>query len=96
MKINKYFNAVLSAVFVMGLGLCVASCSDDDKNNSENPGGGDDNKTETELEQEALGWTLITQLTDALAEGVFRPGRHRRIRAEVQDIRQSVSAGEVH
>ena len=61
---NKYFYMLLSAVFVMGLGLCVASCSDDDKNNSENPGGGDDNKTETELEQEALGWTLITQLTD--------------------------------
>ena len=64
MKIKKYFNLVLSAVFVMGLGLCVASCSDDDKNNSENPGGGDDNKTEAELEQEELGWTLITQLTD--------------------------------
>ena len=62
--IKKYLNAVLSAVFVMGLGMGVASCSDDDKNNSENPGGGDDNKTEAELEQEALGWTLITQLTD--------------------------------
>ena len=62
MKINKYFNAVLSAVFVMGLGLCVASCSDDDTNNSENPGDGE--KTEAELEQQQLGWTLITQLTD--------------------------------
>ena len=62
MKIKKYFNLVLSAVFVMGLGLCVASCSDDDKNNSENPGGGDDNKTEAELEQEELGWTLIAWL----------------------------------
>ena len=64
MNTRRYFNAVLSAVFVMGLGMGVASCSDDDKNNSENPGGGDDNKTEAELEQEALGWTLITQLTD--------------------------------
>ena len=64
MKINKYFNAVLSAIFVMGLGMSVASCSDDDKNNSENPGGGDDNKTEAEYEQEVLGWSLITQLTD--------------------------------
>ena len=62
--INKYFNIVLSAVFVMSLGMCVVSCSDDDKNNSENPGGGDGEKTEAELEQEALGWTLITQLTD--------------------------------
>ena len=64
MKINKYFNAVLSAVFVMGLGMGVASCSDDDKNGSDKPDSGDDNKTEAELEQEALGWTLITQLTD--------------------------------
>ena len=60
--INKHFYMLLSAVFVMGLGLCVASCSDDDTNNSENPGDGE--KTESELEQEALGWTLITQLTD--------------------------------
>ena len=61
---NKYFYFVLSAIFVMSLGMGVASCSDDDKNNSENPGGGDDNKTEAELEQKALGWTLIMQLTD--------------------------------
>ena len=61
MKINKYFNAVLSAVFVMGLGMGVASCSDDDKSDDS---GGSGEKTESELEQEALGWTLITQLTD--------------------------------
>ena len=61
---KKYFYMLLSAVFVMGLGMSVASCSDDDKNNSENPGGGDDNKTEAEYEQEVLGWSLITQLTD--------------------------------
>ena len=59
---KKYFYMLLSAVFVMGLGLCVASCSDDDTNNSENPGDGE--KTEAELEQQELGWTLITQLTD--------------------------------
>ena len=57
---KKYFYMLLSAVFVMGLGLCVASCSDDDKNNSDNPDGGDDNKTEAELEQEALGWSIPT------------------------------------
>ena len=50
---KKYFYMLLSAVFVMGLGMSVASCSDDDKNNSENPGGGDDNKTEAEYEQDA-------------------------------------------
>ena len=61
MKINKYFNAVLSAVFVMGLGMGAASCSDDDKSDDS---GGSGEKTESELEQEALGWTLITQLTD--------------------------------
>ena len=59
MKINKYFNAVLSAVFVMGLGLCVASCSDDDKNGSDNPGGGNDNEqTEAQYEQQQLGWII--------------------------------------
>ena len=62
MKMNKYFCIVLSAIFMMGLGMGVASCSDDDTNNSENPGDGE--KTEAELEQQELGWVLITQLTD--------------------------------
>ena len=62
---NKYFYYVLSAIFVMSLGMVVASCSDDDKNSSDNPGGGDDNEqTEAQYEQQQLGWTLITQLTD--------------------------------
>ena len=64
MEVKKYFNLVLSAIFVMGLGIGIASCSDDDKNSSDNPDGGDDNKTEAQYEQEVLGWTLITQLTD--------------------------------
>ena len=64
-KMNKYFYYVLSAIFVMSLGMVVASCSDDDKNSSDNPGGGDDNEqTEAQYEQQQLGWTLITQLTD--------------------------------
>ena len=62
---NKYFYYVLSAIFVMSLDMVVASCSDDDKNSSDNPGGGDDNEqTEAQYEQQQLGWTLITQLTD--------------------------------
>ena len=31
---NKYFYYVLSAIFVMGLGMGIASCSDDDKNST--------------------------------------------------------------
>ena len=45
MKINKYFNAVLSAVFVMGLGMGVASCSDDDKSDES---GGSGEMTESQ------------------------------------------------
>ena len=64
MKVKKKFNVVLSAIFMMGLGMGFASCSDDNKNMSDNPGSGDDNKTEAQYEQEVQGWTLITQLTD--------------------------------
>ena len=64
MKVKKKFNVVLSAIFMMGLGMGIASCSDDNKNMSDNPGSGDDNKTEAQYEQEVQGWTLITQLTD--------------------------------
>lgn len=64
MKVKKKFNVVLSAIFMMGLGMGIASCSDDNKNMSDNPGSGDDNKTEAQYEQEQLGWDIITQLCD--------------------------------
>ena len=53
MKVKKKFNVVLSAIFMMGLGMGIASCSDDNKNMSDNPGSGDDNKTEAQYEQES-------------------------------------------
>jgi hypothetical protein len=49
---------------MMGLGMGIASCSDDNKNMSDNPGSGDDNKTEAQYEQQQLGWDIITQLSD--------------------------------
>ncbi len=55
---------MLSAIFMMGLGMGIASCSDDNKNMSDNPGSGDDNKTEAQYEQQQLGWDIITQLSD--------------------------------
>jgi hypothetical protein len=64
MKVKKKFNVVLSAIFMMGLGMGIASCSDDNKNMSDNPGSGDDNKTEAQYEQQQLGWDIITQLSD--------------------------------
>ena len=42
MNTRRYFNAVLSAVFVMGLGMSVTSCKSDDDS-----GGGDDNQVST-------------------------------------------------
>lgn len=42
MNTRNYFNAVLSAVFVMGLGMSVTSCKSDDDSS-----GGDDNQVST-------------------------------------------------
>ena len=42
MNTRNYFNAVLSAVFVMGLGMSITSCKSDDDS-----GGGDDNQVST-------------------------------------------------
>ena len=47
---------------MMGLGMGVASCSDSDKN--ENKQGGGEDEPQVVNEQEELGWTLISQLTD--------------------------------
>ena len=61
MKTSKILTVVLSAFMMMGLGMGVASCSDSDKNDNK-PGGEDEPQVENEQEQ--LGWTLISQLTD--------------------------------
>ena len=61
MKTSKILTVVLSAFMMMGLGMGVASCSDSDK--SDNKPGGED-EPQVENEQEQLGWTLISQLTD--------------------------------
>jgi len=61
MKISKILTVVLSAFMMMGLGMGVASCSDSDK--SDNKPGGED-EPQVVNEQEELGWTLISQLTD--------------------------------
>ena len=62
MKTSKILTVVLSAFMMMGLGMGVASCSDSDKNENK-PGGGED-EPQVVNEQEELGWTLISQLTD--------------------------------
>ena len=61
MKTSKILTVVLSAFMMMGLGMGVASCSDSDK--SDNKPGGED-EPQVVNEQEELGWTLISQLTD--------------------------------
>ena len=62
MKTSKILTVVLSAFMMMGLGMGVASCSDSDKN--ENKQGGGEDEPQVVNEQEELGWTLISQLTD--------------------------------
>ena len=62
MKTNRILTVVFSAFMMMGLGMGVASCSDSDKNEP-GPGGGE-NEPQVENEQEELGWSLISQLTD--------------------------------
>ena len=62
MKTNRILTVVFSAFMMMGLGMGVASCSDSDKNEA-SPGGGE-NEPQVENEQEELGWSLISQLTD--------------------------------
>ena len=62
MKTNRILTVVFSAFMMMGLGMGVASCSDSDKNEA-GPGGGE-NEPQVENEQEELGWSLISQLTD--------------------------------
>ena len=54
-------NILLMAAMTVSLSMGITSCSDDDKDDN---GGNGSEKTEAEYEQEQLGWSIITQLTD--------------------------------
>jgi hypothetical protein len=59
MKATSINYWLIAAALMGGVSLGISSCSDDDK---DEPNGGE--LTEEQYEQELLGWSLITQLTD--------------------------------